>query len=75
MSKLKSEEVLINSKIDYTILRTILVFGKVYDMSRSNIVLWVKSMLEQKKEITIVDDQFRMPTYAEDLQRFKQKLI
>ena len=36
-------------------------------MSRGNIVLWVKSMLEQEKEITIVDDQFRMPTYVEDL--------
>jgi dTDP-4-dehydrorhamnose reductase len=67
VSKLKSEEVLINSKISYTILRTILVFGKVYDMSRSNIVLWVKSMLEKGKEITIVDDQFRSPTYVEDL--------
>ena len=67
LSKLKSEEILINSKIDYTILRTILVFGKVYDMSRSNIVLWVKSMLEKGKEITIVDDQFRTPTYVEDL--------
>ena len=67
LSKLKSEEVLINSKIDFTILRTILVFGKVYDMSRGNIVLWVKSMLEQNKEITIVDDQFRTPTYVEDL--------
>lgn len=67
MSKLKSEEVLKNSKINYTILRTILVFGKVYDMSRNNIVLWVKSMLLQQKEITIVDDQFRMPTYVEDL--------
>ena len=67
LSKLKSEEILINSKIDYTILRTILVFGKVYDMSRSNIVLWVKSMLEKGKEITIVDDQYRTPTYVEDL--------
>ncbi|ARV14888.1 SDR family oxidoreductase [Polaribacter sp. SA4-12] len=67
LSKLKSEEVLINSKIDYTILRTILVFGKVYDMNRNNIVLWVKSMLEKGKEITIVDDQFRAPTYVEDL--------
>ena len=67
LSKLKSEEVLINSKIDYTILRTILVFGKVYDMSRSNIVLWVKSMLEKGKEITIVNDQYRSPTYVEDL--------
>ena len=67
LSKLKSEELLINSTINFTILRTILVFGKVYDMSRSNIVLWVKQMLENKKEVTIVDDQYRMPTYAEDL--------
>lgn len=67
LSKLKAEEVLLNSTIDFTILRTILVFGKVYDMSRSNIVLWVKSMLEQNKEITIVNDQFRMPTYVNDL--------
>lgn len=67
VSKLKSEEVLTNSKIDFTILRTILVYGKVFDMSRSNIVLWVKQMLEQNKEITIVDDQFRTPTYVADL--------
>jgi dTDP-4-dehydrorhamnose reductase len=67
MSKLKSEEVLIASNCSYIILRTILVYGKVFDMRRSNIVLWVKQMLEEKKEITIVDDQFRMPTYVEDL--------
>ncbi|PQJ81226.1 SDR family oxidoreductase [Polaribacter glomeratus] len=67
ISKLKSEEILINSTIDFTILRTILVYGKVFDMSRSNIVLWVKEMLEKGKEITIVEDQFRAPTYVEDL--------
>jgi dTDP-4-dehydrorhamnose reductase len=67
LSKLKSEKILTNSKIDYTILRTILVYGKVFDMSRSNIVLWVKEMLQEKQEITIVDDQFRTPTYVEDL--------
>jgi dTDP-4-dehydrorhamnose reductase len=67
ISKLKSEEVLIASACNYTILRTILVYGKVFDMSSSNLVLWVKKMLEDKKEITIVDDQFRMPTYAADL--------
>lgn len=66
-SKLKSEVVLTSSKIDFTILRTILVYGKVYDMSRTNIVLWVKKMLEENKEITIVDDQYRTPTYVEDL--------
>jgi len=67
LSKLKSEEVLTNSNINFTILRTILVYGKVFDMSRSNIVLWVKQMLEQGKEITIVNDQFRTPTYVVDL--------
>lgn len=67
LSKLKSEEVLINSNSNFTILRTILVYGKVFNMSRSNIVLWVKQMLENHKEITIVDDQFRAPTYVLDL--------
>ena len=67
LSKLKSEEVLTHSSIDYTILRTILVYGKVADMSRNNIVLWVRQMLSEGKEITIVDDQYRMPTYVEDL--------
>jgi dTDP-4-dehydrorhamnose reductase len=67
LSKLKSEEVLKMSKIDYTILRTILVYGKVFDMSRNNIVLWVRKMLSERKEITIVKDQYRMPTYVEDL--------
>jgi len=67
LSKLKSEQVLEKSNIYYTILRTILVYGKVFDMSRSNIVLWVKESLENKREITIVDDQYRTPTYVEDL--------
>ncbi len=66
-SKLKSEELLINSNINYTILRTILVYGKVCNMSRSNIVLLVKNALEKSKEIEIVNDQFRSPTYVEDL--------
>lgn len=67
LSKLKAEQVLESSKVDYSILRTILVYGQVYDMSRTNIVLWVRKMLTEKKEITIVNDQYRMPTYVEDL--------
>ena len=66
-SKLKSEEVVINSDINYTILRTILVYGKVPNLGRNSIILWVKEMLQEGKEITIVDDQYRMPTYVEDL--------
>ena len=66
-TKLKSEEILINSTVDYTILRTILVYGLVANMNRSNIVLWVRKMLLEGKEITIVNDQYRMPTYVENL--------
>tara|TARA_B110000003_G_scaffold113243_1_gene115824 strand:- start:5733 stop:6632 length:900 start_codon:yes stop_codon:yes gene_type:complete len=66
-SKLKSEQILSKSSIEYSILRTILVYGKVNNLGRNNIVLWVKEMLENNKEITIVDDQFRMPTYVVDL--------
>ena len=67
LSKLKSEDIMISSKIKYTILRTILVFGIVDNMSTNNIVLFVKNALENKQEVTMVDDQYRMPTFADDL--------
>jgi len=67
LSKLKSERIISNAKIKYTILRTILVYGTVDGNDRSNIVLWVKNSLEQKKIINVVTDQYRMPTFADDL--------
>lgn len=66
-SKLAAEKLLIESKISYGIARTVLVYGIAYDMSRSNIILWVKKSLEDGKEIKVVDDQLRSPTLAEDL--------
>lgn len=66
-SKLRSEEVIQNSGISHSILRTVLVYGLVDGNDRSNVVLWVKNSLEQKRDIRVVTDQLRMPTYAEDL--------
>lgn len=66
-SKLAAEKVIQSSPISWTILRTVLVFGITNDMSRSNIVLWVKKSLEQQKPIRVVNDQWRTPTLAEDL--------
>lgn len=66
-SKLASEQVLQKSQIDWAIARTVLVYGIVSDMSRSNIILWVKKSLEDGKEIKVVNDQWRTPTLAEDL--------
>ena len=66
-SKLAAEKLLENSTIDYAIARTVLVYGIAHDMSRTNIILWVKKSLEDGKEIKVVDDQLRSPTLAEDL--------
>jgi len=65
--KLEAEKIVQASSLDWSIARTMLVYGIVDNMSRSNIVLWVKSNLEQGKIINVVDDQFRTPTLAEDL--------
>ncbi len=66
-TKLEAEQLLQASACHYTILRTIIVYGIVKDMSRTNIVLWAKSALEKGGPINVVDDQWRMPTLAEDL--------
>lgn len=66
-SKLAAEKIVQASSLHWAIARTVLVYGIVDNMSRSNIVLWVKQNLEQGKVINVVDDQFRTPTLAEDL--------
>lgn len=66
-SKLESERILAESGIKHAIARTMLVYGIVHDMSRSNIILWVKKSLEEDKHIKVVNDQWRTPTLAEDL--------
>jgi len=66
-SKLAAEEIVKNSLCKFSIVRTVLVYGVVDNMSRSNIVLWAKGALETGKELTVVDDQYRTPTLAEDL--------
>lgn len=66
-SKLSAEKIIQDSNISWSILRTILVYGITNDLSRSNIVLWVKKSLEDGKKISVVNDQWRTPTLAEDL--------
>ena len=66
-SKYAAEKVVMHSDIDWAIARTVLVYGIAHDMSRSNIILWVKKSLEDGKNIKVVTDQWRSPTLAEDL--------
>lgn len=67
-SKADAENIL--EKGDYpnwSILRTIILFGVGENLSRSNIVLWSMDALANGQELTIVNDQFRAPTWADDL--------
>ncbi|MEJ6979839.1 SDR family oxidoreductase [Pedobacter sp. P351] len=66
-SKAEAERVIQASSCRWSILRTILVYGVTANMSRSNIVLWAKSALENGETINVVNDQWRMPTLALDL--------
>lgn len=66
-SKLKAEKLIQESRISWSILRTVLVYGVAEEMSRSNIILWAKGALEKGQPMKVVDDQFRTPTLAEDL--------
>jgi dTDP-4-dehydrorhamnose reductase len=66
-SKLKAEQIIVQTLDNYAIARTVLVYGITPKMSRTNIILWVKKSLEEGKNIKVVDDQWRTPTLAEDL--------
>lgn len=66
-SKLDAEKLVENSGLPWSNLRTMIIYGVTDDKQRSNVVLWTKKSLEQEKSITVINDQFRGPTLAEDL--------
>jgi dTDP-4-dehydrorhamnose reductase len=66
-SKYDGELLLQKSGLKWTILRTIIIYGVVDDNKRSNLVLWTKNSLEKKQRISVITDQYRAPTLAEDL--------
>lgn len=66
-TKAAAEALVQKATCKWAIVRTILVYGIIKDMSRSNIVLWAKNALEKGQPIKVVNDQYRMPTLAEDL--------
>jgi dTDP-4-dehydrorhamnose reductase len=66
-SKLAAEKSVEKSKLLWSIVRTVLVFGNILVGNRSNVISWVKDNLENNKSIKVVSDQWRTPTYVEDL--------
>jgi dTDP-4-dehydrorhamnose reductase len=60
---------------NWTIARTVLVYGTGNRMARSNLVLWVIEKLSRGETIQVVTDQWRTPTYAPDLAAGIEKIV
>ena len=67
LSKLESERIVRENSNKWAIIRTILVYGFNNYMTRLNIVLWIYNNLKDNKNIKVVNDQFRTPTFINDL--------
>ncbi len=68
-SKVDAENILINdiTYSNWSIVRTIIVYGTGNNLSRSNLISWAISALKKNEKIKVIDDQFRAPTWAPDL--------
>jgi dTDP-4-dehydrorhamnose reductase len=65
-SKLAAENALISGGVDYTIVRTMILYGKGENV-KPNFALWLIDKLGSNQSVRIVDDQFGMPTIVDDL--------
>lgn len=65
-TKLASENILKLSNLNYTIVRTMILYG-VGKNVKSNFALWVYQNLKQNNTIKVVDDQYGNPTLVDDL--------
>lgn len=60
---------------NWAIVRTVLLYGTAQNLSRSNIVLRTIDQLSRGESLHIVDDQYRTPTYVEDLAAGIERLL
>lgn len=69
------EEAIEQICIDYAIVRVEVVYGKPLSGQHGNIVHLVKNRLENGQEIRVVSDQFRSPTWVENIARAIDSLL
>ncbi|HRO85441.1 MAG TPA: SDR family oxidoreductase [Niabella sp.] len=67
-TKLRAEELVKGYKFKWSIVRTVFVYGKPL-YGRDSFVSMIAKKLKNNESYKVVNDQFRTPTYAEDLTR------
>lgn len=66
-TKLEAEAAVKEYPFDWSIVRTVLVYGRPPHGGRGNILSVVREKLEKGEEYSVFNDQVRTPTYVEDL--------
>jgi len=65
-SKLASENALFASGVSCAVIRTMIIYGSGKNVKK-NFALWLVDKLGNNESVSIVDDQFGMPTMVDDL--------
>ncbi|MFQ6618721.1 MAG: SDR family oxidoreductase [Fidelibacterota bacterium] len=73
-SKLASENILRGENRNYSIIRTIVLYGMGV-LKRLNFAVWVIDSLKRGKQIKVVNDQFSNPTLADNLAECIRRVI
>jgi dTDP-4-dehydrorhamnose reductase len=73
-SKLASENLVRMSRVDYAIVRTMVLYGKA-EAVRPNFVTWVIEKLQNGEKVRAVNDQFGNTTLADELAASIWKII
>lgn len=66
-SKLLSEQLVEQSGLPYAIVRPVFIYGPVWEGIRPTFLHWVKDNLEAERQIKVVSDQIRTPTFVLDI--------
>lgn len=74
-TKLQAEQMVKQSSNNSTIVRPVFIYGQAWEGMRPSFLHWVKNNLEQHKRIKVVSDQWRTPTYVEDLCRGIEAIV
>ena len=64
-TKFEAEKYIMRNHRNHTILRTSVIYGNTF--LDNNLFMWVKNKMKNNEMLNVVDDQYRTPTYVNDL--------
>ncbi len=67
ISKLLAENAVKSSSLLFTIVRPVFIYGAQLHGMRNSFIQWVEQNLQLGKTIKVVNDQFRTPTFVQDI--------